>query len=271
MQLVKHQNISQWAVTENEKALIEVIFSDKPICQMTKPEMPSVVQLIGRWRYSIGLSKECSAEDLVAMSLFIQENYGFLSVPEIDHAIKLSITGKLGLDNEEVNPFNNFSFLYVGKILNGYLDYKKSIFKQITARKEEYSKKEIVPTFKPSPDEMANNMREIVKGEYDKWKQNGEILDVFNIVYGYLEKVGKAAIPKEVGEQIMLEARKKAVEKNQKLHDGRISFTSGMSEESLYVMYGKNLCTQYVFSKIESIDEFLKTIIPEHFTDGTNG
>lgn len=269
MQLVKHQNISQWAVTESEKALIDVIYSDKPVSQMTKPEMASVVKLIGRWRYSIGLSKECSPEDLVAMSLFIQENYGFLSVPEIDHAIKLSITGKLGLDNEEVNPFNNFSFLYVGKILNAYLDYKKSIFKQITVRKEEYSKKELPVAEKPSPAEMAESMKDIVKGEYEKWKSNGEITDVFNIVYGYLEKVGKAVMPKEVGEQIMAEARKKAVLKNEKIYD-RISFTSGMSEESLYVMYGKNLCTQYFFSKLESIEEFLITIIPEHFTDDTN-
>lgn len=270
MQLVKHQNISQWAVTESEKTLVDVIYRGKSIAQMSKPEMAEVVELIGRWRYAVGLSKECASEDLVAMSLFIRDSYGYLSVAEIDHAIKLSITGKLGLDNEEVNPFNNFSFLYVGKILNSYLDYKKSIFKKIVDRREEHSQK-VVLTDKPSPMQMAENMKDIVRGEYEKWKSNGEITDLFNIVYGYLEKVGKAGIPKEVGETITIEARKKAKEKNEKIHNGLISFTSGMSEESLYVMYGKNLCTQYFFSKLESIDDFLNTIIPEHFTDGNNG
>lgn len=257
-------------MTDSEKMLINIIYADKPIKEFVNSEMPSVIQLIGRWRYAIGLSKECDADDLVTMSFFIKENYGFLNVSEIDHAIKLSITGKLGLDSEEVNPFNNFSFLYVGKILNAYLEYKKSLFRDITKRRDEAEIKQIaVP--KPTPEEMAETMKEIIAGEYQKWKSSGEILDPFNIVYNYFKKTNQAAISKEQTELIKAQAKKKAKETKEKNTDYRISFSNGMNEESLYIMYGKNLCTQYIFSKIEDIDKFLNTITAEHFTDDTNG
>lgn len=266
MQLVKQQNVIKWATNKEQETAIMAFSNGKMISSLSEEEKIPIISLLGRWRYYIGVTSDVPDDEFPTLEKFISKHYGFLKIDEINLAIDLSLTGKLG--DVQTRAFNTFSVLYVSSILNAYLAYKDKLFKAIKARQDNVLQIEYQKV--PDPKERCEEFKEIVLGEYKKWKEQGSIQDYFCLIYNYLEKTGQAAILKEDAKEITKRALTLAREFKSKTGGFKTigqAMTSmvGANEEQLYTMFGKNLCTEYIFSKIEDINKFVETIIPDHF------
>ena len=69
------------------------------------------------------------AEEKDVLRGHIIKNFGILTCKQLIEAFELAITGKLGLSDEEVNPYENFSCLYVSKILKSYILWFNNVHK----------------------------------------------------------------------------------------------------------------------------------------------
>jgi hypothetical protein len=76
----------------------------------------------------LGIKEEPSKQEMIINTNFVRENFGALRIGDIHEAINLSVAGKLDCDNE---AYNNFSPLYIGRILNAYNEYRNQIIGQV--------------------------------------------------------------------------------------------------------------------------------------------
>lgn len=61
-----------------------------------------------------------SKEETILLYDHLRKNYGSHTIPEIDLAFELAITGQLDLEQNEVTCYENFSCIYLSTIINAY-------------------------------------------------------------------------------------------------------------------------------------------------------
>lgn len=79
----------------------------------------------------IGLRSENwpNKDETALLHIHIRENYGNHTIPEIDLAFDLAISGQLEID--KVESFENFSCLYLSKIINAYRKWASGAHSQV--------------------------------------------------------------------------------------------------------------------------------------------
>ena len=97
----------------------------------TNDELKPLIDLVGKWRYYIGIREELSQEELFMNITFIRENFNELNLVDIDQAINLSLKGDLEVD---VEHYQNFTPLYISKILKAYKEYRGKVIFAIRER-----------------------------------------------------------------------------------------------------------------------------------------
>jgi hypothetical protein len=70
-------------------------------------------------------------EETALLHGHLRTSYGSHTIPEIDLAFELAITGQLDLDQKEVVCYENFSCLYLSGIINAYRNWASKTYKQI--------------------------------------------------------------------------------------------------------------------------------------------
>ena len=205
----------------------------------------------------IGIPKTDVAEELLLVATFIGENYGFLTIAEIDLAIKLSVLRKI--DGEF---YGYFSPMYVAKVLDSYLHYRKMTMADAIRRKEKAEMEEKEKESRPSPEKQAEDTRKIFRDYYAVWKETGEIRDVFSICYNYLRKHKML----EVSQQMIVDAqeygKRKVLEIKQKRSGlQKIDTNLDAVEEK---SWARTYCVQKYFETVD-IDVLANNIKAEHF------
>lgn len=122
--------------------------------------------------------------ELALVRDFIIDNYGFLTIDEVELAYTLAITQKLS----DCDYYGNFSPLYVGKVLNSYLYYRKIQLADVIRKKEKSDLLQQEVKNKPTPEEEANLTKEIFLDFYNQNKEKNKIDDVFNICWNFIRK-----------------------------------------------------------------------------------
>jgi hypothetical protein len=90
-------------------------------------------QLFRRCMLKVGLRSQNlpNKEETTILHDHLRKNYGMHTIPEIDLAFELAITGQLDLDQKEVVCYENFSCLYLSGIINSYRNWASKIHRQI--------------------------------------------------------------------------------------------------------------------------------------------
>ena len=115
--------------TDNKIKIYEAYRSLKRIRDFnTNDELKPLIDLVGKWRYYIGIREELSQEELFMNITFIRENFNELNLVDIDQAINLSLKGDLNID---VEHYQNFTPLYISKILKAYKEYRGKVLSDI--------------------------------------------------------------------------------------------------------------------------------------------
>lgn len=241
-------------IQNNEE--LEIVKSIENSLQVARLEnMDTLLGVVAKWRMYIGLPKTDVSEELMINVDFINKNYPFLTLGEIELAINLSVTRKL----EDVEFYGYFSPLYVGKILDSYLYYRKKTLSDAIRRKEKADMEKKEMENRPSPEKQVEVVREIFTGFYNEWKEKGEIRDMLNYGYNFLRRIGVLIVTKEDIEAAQAYAKKKIQEKNNS------SFLKPIDSENEEKRYSRNWCVQKYFESVD-IDILLNNIKPEHFT-----
>ena len=87
-------------------------------------DLKPLIDLVGKWRYYIGIKEELSQEELFMNLNFIRENFSELNLVDINQAIDLSIKGDLDV---EVEHYQSFTPLYISRILKSYKEYRNKV------------------------------------------------------------------------------------------------------------------------------------------------
>ena len=105
---------------------------------------------------SMGFGKVNSPEVLLALSQWIKEQFGDMSMQEVALAFDLVTSKKIGA---EIRHYNSFSKQYIGEVLSAFREFRS---KQIKLLKESEDNKRLSEHVKlPTGEEMYNGIKNI--------------------------------------------------------------------------------------------------------------
>lgn len=251
------KSLLDFITSDEEHAIVQAVEGSKQIAR-SENSKEELINIVVKWRMYIGIPKTDVAEELVLVAGFIFENYGFLTTPEIELAIKLSVLRKL----KDTEFHGYFSPMYVAKVLDSYLYYRKMTMADSIRRREKAIAEEREIQNKPSPEEQAEGYKELFQSFYKEYKENGYIRDVFNLCYNFLRKHKMMEVYKETIEEAQAYGKRKVeeVKETARKEGGKIDFDLGLEEKR----WARNYCVHKYFDTVD-INVLCNNIKPQHF------
>ena len=241
--------------SDEELAIVQSVEGSKQIAKIENKE--EIINTVVKWRMYIGIPKTDVAEELLLVAGFIRENYGFLTLAEVELAIRLSVLRKI-----EGDFYGYFSPMYVAKVLDSYLHYRKITMADAIRKKEKADLEQKERENRPSPQMQAENTRKIFRDYYAQWKETGEIRDVFSICYNFLRKHKMLEVSQTMITEAQEYGKKKVLEaKQKKALTDRIDLNYFEAEEK---SWARTYCVQKFFETVD-IDVLANNIKPELF------
>ena len=258
----RRNSLTPFVKTNEEGVIVKAIEESEFIGNLK--DWNKIVDVVAKWRLYIGMPKQDVSEEINVIAQFISITYKHLTLKEVELAYHLSATRVL----EDVDFHGYFSPMYVGKVIDAYLYYRKKQLADAIRRKEKQEWLDADMKNKPTPEEQAKDWKEMVEGFYDRYKQTGEIEDIFNLCYDYFRNKNKLLkISKETLDEAMVYGLDKA-EKKKKATSPFLKIDSATQHLNLDKerdRWAKNYCVQKFFGSLKDINLLLETIQPEHF------
>jgi len=248
--------VGKWIKTEEENKLVVSQYGTK-ISQLPNPN--ALMELLGKWRYYVGIKQDPTPEEFVILSKFIKNNFSDLTLEEIDLAIELSIMGKLNMDNI---AYNQFSVLYVTNILNSYKEYRHiNMLKILDVREKELIREREASRY--TPEYKMQNMKQLFIEQYAEYKEKGAIFDYFNSCYNFLKKNNYLIIDKQMRDDAVTYGKEAVIlDKDSKLG---LYLIKTYTKDEMEKVYMRNYCVQKFFDSTPNINEFVNTFKIEYF------
>ena len=253
--LQKQNNLSPFIETNEELQIVKAVEESEIISNLS--DITKLLKIVSKWRVYVGIPKSDVSEELAIITDFIFHNFGHLTLKELELAINLSILRKL----DDVDFYGSFSAMYVGKVLDSYLYYRKQTMADVIRRRDKKSYEELEQKSKPSPTEEAELTREIFADFYKEYKEKGSINDFMNLCWNFLRKY-KFLTPVKAEYDEALEFAKKEIDKlNKNLF---IREDKDEKDQKIKIL-ARNYLVQKYFDNVE-INVVLNNIKPELFT-----
>lgn len=152
-----------------DKTSITIFKNDlsvKRFSEYTTEDQEMIIDELMKWRIYFGILEEPTDVEYVINSQFIVENYPLLNITDLELAKKLSLTGELKIKQSITDiSFLKFSPLYIGKILNEYVIYKREAVHKVKAELQKIeNQKEIIAT----PEEKLLTFRQYLVHAFTK-------------------------------------------------------------------------------------------------------
>ena len=262
--------IGAWIRNDEEKQIV-LSNDDKKLSEFTsKQDKVNLIKSITSWRLHLGIREKMSEEELIINMNFLKESYPKISLEDIRLAIKYSLNGTL-----DVNPeaFGSFSPLYISKVINAYLTYKREELNAIQSRKnyhEFINKKEPELTYAEKVWERKN----FIKWYAIRIKQEDKYIgDYGHRVWTLLNDKGLIT-PENID---MEDAEEKAeILKNRNFYSTFAKAMANMNpvekeEEAkrLKEMYGRYYIMKQFFAKVTDIDMWIRQFSDEDILPST--
>ncbi len=199
----------------------------------------------------IGLKPANFPTDLEKVVLFnsIKENLGQYSPNELKLAFELAVNNKLNI--EDIGHYQNFSYMYLSKIMNAYNGYRFKLIKESLDQKNRIDSKK-----KLNEDEKRDISREffenvIIKMLLNYWSEGFIEFKFHSIdfIFKYLEKVGYISISKDEKNSIFQQISDYELSPNTEIDVSDITFEKDMK-------INKTKSRIYIIEK--TFDEFKK-------------
>jgi hypothetical protein len=171
-------------------------------------DLKPLIDLVGKWRYYIGIKEELSQEELFMNLNFIRENFSELNLVDINQAIDLSIKGDLDV---EVEHYQSFTPLYISRILKSYKEYRNKV---IFAIREKVNKIESVPkelTLNEKVDITKTSLKSMYSNREDK-----RFYDYGGVTYDFIKRNNLLVFSKSLVEEAMNFGKKNSIKEIRK-------------------------------------------------------
>ena len=223
-----------------------------------------LIDILAKWRWMSGINTNNQNEDDIAKELallgtFVFENYPNITYDEITLAINLSLTNKLDCD---IRTFNSFTPMYVSRILNAYIDYKRVMYNDIMKRKEIADNKKVIER-EVTPKEKMQNMIELIEYFYDEYKAKGIVNDYFNTLYTFFRRTKRINPSKELVNEALTHSKLKATQHIVSYYENALK-NEKPDKENLEKRFARNYCVQVFFDTLD-IGKLIETIKIEEF------
>ena len=249
----KPNSLSHHIQTNEELAIVTAVETSVLVGQLK--DLTPLLQIVGKWRLYVGLPKDDVSHELTIATDFIREQFGFLTLQEIELAYKLSVVRKL----ENCDFFGYFAPIYIGKVLSAYLYYRKMTLAESIRRKEEHEYAEMQKKNTPTPKEEMELTKDIFKSFYEQYKKEGVISDVFNLCYKHLRQHSSFSPDKKMVDDAMEYAKFRVSQMDKELFRDIIK-----SPDNEIKRWARNYCVQKYFDNID-INLLLDSIKEEQF------
>ena len=171
-------------------------------------DLKPLIDLVGKWRYYIGIKEELSQEELFMNLNFIRENFSELNLVDINQAIDLSIKGDLDV---EVEHYQSFTPLYISRILKSYKEYRNKV---IFAIREKVNKIESIPkelTLNEKVDITKTSLKSMYSNREDK-----RFYDYGGVTYDFIKRNNLLVFSKALVEEAMNFGKKNSIKEIRK-------------------------------------------------------
>jgi len=268
-QLTPHkesQNLSigAWIRNENEKQLFLTQFEKKLSEFKSNEDKVDLIKSITSWRLHLGIREKMSDEELIINMAFIKDSYPNITLDDIRLAIRYSLNGTLGMNAE---AFGSFSPLYISKVINAYLSYKKEEIHHMYLRKkyhDDRNKFEQEPTYEEKIKERRTFIKWFIKRITEEEKY---VADFQNEVWKLLGRK-QFVVPSEIDWQ---DAEEKAeILTNRNVYSVFAKVMDNMKPDEkleekarLKELYGRFYIMKQFFTKVTDIDMWIAELSDE--------
>lgn len=227
-------SISQW---QDKKAIKTLIDTTIEFCAENYTSATNLNE---------DLLKECT--------LFVFTNFGFLGVEEIKEAFR---SAAAGLTNVDLNTYyGKFNINILGKVLNEYKEYRKSIAKKIQDE-QEATNAELRRAYWESQ-EGKNKMRTLFLNRISHLKRYPDAASAKD--YNHFEKLGVLAFTKEEKWWFMEQAREYIGDNWKRLELEGVEMTDEEFLQNKIVCTAKKIAVLH-FIQIENVEEIIVNAI----------
>jgi len=224
-------------------------------------ELKPLIDLVGKWRYYIGIKEELSQEELFMNLNFIRENFSELNIVDINQAIDLSIKGDLDVEAEH---YQSFTPLYISKILNSYKKYRNEV---VFAIRKKINEIENVPK-ELSIDEKVEITKTSLISMYSN-REDKRFYDYGGVTYDFIKRNSLLVFSKPLVAEAMAYGKKNSIKEIRKSTYADVIQKSNNNykdakekRESIIRSSARNYVVKKWLNSFtqESFDKFLDTI-----------
>jgi hypothetical protein len=177
--------IGKWITTSVEHQVART-YGEKQIGEFSRNDMTMLVELMAQWRIHIGFTGDAMDNELVFICQFLYDNFKHFTISDIRLAMNWAINGKLDLSYVSTKTLSS---LYVSKALNLYEEEKRRIVNQISEQKQRYIRNlELSSKIEQTPLDKANSFKEHIISVYEKYKSDGVLIDIGDLIYTWIRK-----------------------------------------------------------------------------------
>lgn len=239
--------------------IYDIFTNQPPIREIsTNDELAPLIDVIGKWRFYLGIKEEPSKQEMIINTNFVRENFGALRIGDIHEAINLSVAGKLDCDNE---AYNNFSPLYIGRILNAYNEYRNQIIGQV---KRQITIQESKKANELTQEEKSRLWRESFLSAWNIVHTGGFFEDYGHSWYDYIKKNKLVTNSQELTDKALEYAKKRISEEKPNAKSLRDFVnevhTPRVDETEMKNRYARFYVVNYWLQNIQKGEEYVHQI-----------
>jgi hypothetical protein len=248
--------------TENKIKIYEAYRGLRKIRDFDSNEdLKPLIDLIGKWRFYIGIKEELSQEELFMNLNFIRENFSELNIVDINQAIDLSIKGDLQVD---VEHYQSFTPLYISKILKAYKEYRGKVIYAIRDKIEKVENKPIELTIDEKIEITKKSLISVFSNREDK-----RFYDYGGVTYDFIRRNKLLVFSKSLVDEAMRYGKKNSLNEIRKSTYADVIQNSNKNykdatekKEAIVRSSARNYVVQKWLSTFteETFDNFLLTI-----------
>ena len=207
----QNQLIGDWVKNSTDLQIART-YDHKKIGDFNKEDMKSLVEIMGKWKFLLGVQNEATDQELIFICQFVYDEFKKFTLEDIKIAMHWAISGKTDLTYVSQKTL---SAAYVSKAIQAYEEEKRHIIQKIAYDKEVFERKKArEEKLDITVEEKMSNFKNILITEYNNYKTQGRFYDFGDFIYNWIKNNKIVNTTKSLVSDAMIYGERKSREFN---------------------------------------------------------